>query len=95
MVVASGLFFGNVDSGHAAMYHRNNPGTSTMLALEQLEQAADDALDGLVGQPQSAGWEAARMKRTAAMKDIEKRGIVKVYGRHGEPVLETALDPGP
>ena len=55
------------------------PASSKLLALVEVTEDTMAIMSANQPQsPQSAGWEASRAKRTAAVKDLEKKGIVRV-----------------
>ena len=83
LIATTGLLFGQPQEGFAAGGWVGNLSPRTLFSLSStLNKDVVDtttATTTTIFEPQqSPGWEAARVKRTAAMKELERKKIVKV-----------------
>ena len=86
LIATSGLLFGQPQEGLAVGGWMANVSPTTLFTLAStlnkevvVDPTATTTTPGPIFEPQqSPGWEAARMKRTAAMKELERKKIVRV-----------------
>ena len=82
LIATTGLLFGQPQEGFAAGGWVGNLSPTTLFSLSSTVNKevldATSTTNTIFEPQQSPGWEAARAKRTAAMKELERKKIVKV-----------------
>ena len=78
LIATTGLLFGQPQEGYAAGGWVGNLSPMTLFSLSLSTLETTETTSTIFEPQQSTGWELARAKRTAAMKELERKKIVKV-----------------